>query len=48
MDQSAIYFRCVPTFETDDPALTWLMRSIFVCTGERYPNGVVIRFFRLH
>jgi hypothetical protein len=47
VDQSAIYFRCVPTFETGDPALAWLMRSIFVCTGERYPNGVVIRFFRL-
>jgi len=47
VDQSLIYFRCVPTFETGDPALAWLMRSIFVCTGERYPNGVVIRFFRL-
>jgi len=47
VDQAAIYFRCVPTFETGDPALAWLMRSIFVCTGERYPNGVVIRFFRV-
>jgi hypothetical protein len=47
VDQSLIYFRCVPSFETGDPQLAWLMRSIFVCTGERYPNGVVIRFFRL-
>jgi Protein of unknown function (DUF3237) len=47
VDQSLIYFRCVPTFETGDPALEWLMRSIFICTGERYPNGVIIRFFRL-
>jgi hypothetical protein len=47
VDQSLIYFRCVPTFETGDPALAWLMRSIFVCTGERYPNGVLIRFFRV-
>ena len=47
VDQSAIYFRCVPTFETGDAALAWLMRSIFVCTGERYPDAVVIRFFRV-
>lgn len=47
VDQSEIYFRAVPKFETGDPELEWLMRSIFVCTGERYPNGVIIRFFRL-
>jgi hypothetical protein len=47
VDQSEIYFRAVPKFETGDPELEWLMRSIFVCTGERYPNGVIIRFWRL-
>jgi hypothetical protein len=47
VDQSLIYFRCVPSFETGDPALEWLMRSLFLCTGERYPNGVIIRFFRV-
>ena len=47
VDQSEIYFRAVPKFETGDPELDWLMRSIFVCTGERYPNGVIIRFYRL-
>lgn len=47
VDQSEIYFRAVPKFETGDPELEWLMRSIFVCTGERYPNGVIIRFFRV-
>ena len=47
VDQSAIYFRAVPKFETGDPELEWLMRSIFICTGERYPNGVIIRFFRV-
>ena len=47
VDQSEIYFRAIPTFETGDPDLEWLMRSIFVCTGERYPNGVIIRFFRV-
>lgn len=47
VDQSQIYFRAVPKFETAAPELEWLMRSIFVATGERYPNGVVIRFWRL-
>jgi hypothetical protein len=47
VDQSEIYFRAIPKFETGDPEFEWLMRSIFVCTGERYPNGVIIRFFRL-
>ncbi len=48
VDQSQIYFRAIPKFETSAPELEWLMRSIFVATGERYPNGVVIRFWRLH
>lgn len=47
VDQSEIYFRAIPKFETGDPDLEWLMRSIFVSTGERYPNGVVIRFWRV-
>ena len=47
VDQGDIYFRAVPKFETGDPELEWLMRSIFICTGERYPNGVIIRFFRV-
>ena len=47
VDQSQIYFRAIPKFETGDPDLEWLMRSIFVSTGERYPNGVVIRFWRV-
>lgn len=47
VDQSHIYFRAVPKFETAAPGLEWLMRSIFICSGERYPNGVVIRFWRV-
>ncbi len=48
VDQSQIYFRAIPKFETSAPELEWLMKSIFVATGERYPNGVVIRFWRVH
>jgi hypothetical protein len=47
VDQSQIYFRAVPRFETASPDLEWLMRSIFVCTGERRPNDVAIRFYRV-
>jgi len=47
VDPSLIYFRAVPKFETADPDLAWLTRSIFVATGERYPKGVVIRFWRV-
>ena len=47
VDQSEIYFRAIPKFETAAPQLEWLMRSIFVSTGERYPNGVIIRYFRV-
>jgi len=47
VDPSLIYFRAVPKFETAAPDLQWLTRSIFVATGERYPKGVVIRFWRV-
>ncbi len=47
VDQNDIYFRAIPKFETSAPELEWLMRSIFVATGERYPKGVIIRFWRL-
>jgi hypothetical protein len=47
VDQSEIYFRAIPKFETAAPELEWLMRSIFVSTGERYPNGVIIRYWRV-
>jgi hypothetical protein len=47
VDPSEVYFRAVPKFETAAPDLEWLMRSIFIATGERYPNGVLIRFWRV-
>ncbi len=47
VDQSLIYFRAIPTFETEAPGLDWLMRHVFVSAGERYPNGVVIRFWKV-
>jgi hypothetical protein len=47
VDPALIYFRAIPKFETAAPELEWLMRSIFVATGERYPRGVLIRFWRV-
>jgi len=47
VDPSLVYFRSVPKFETSVPDLAWLMRSIFVGTGERYPTEVLIRFWKL-
>ena len=47
VDPSLVYFRTVPQFETAAPGLEWLMESLFIATGERYPNGVVIRFWRV-
>jgi len=47
VDPSLVYFRTVPKFETSAPELAWLMQSIFVGTGERYPADVVLRFWKL-
>jgi hypothetical protein len=47
VDQSQIYFRTVPRFEVEAPELRWLMQGLFIGSGERYPNGVVIRFWQV-
>ncbi|MEP6963194.1 MAG: DUF3237 domain-containing protein [Acidobacteriota bacterium] len=48
VDQSQIYFRTAPKFDTASPRLQWMTRALFLCTGERYPEGVKIRFYRVH
>jgi hypothetical protein len=47
VDPKLIYFRTVPKFETSAPELQWLTRSVFVGVGERSPNEVIVRFYRL-
>jgi hypothetical protein len=47
VDPKLVYFRTVPKFETAAPALQWLARSVFVGVGERSPNEVIVRFYRL-
>jgi hypothetical protein len=47
VDPALIYFRCCPSFETGSPTLQWITERMFVGTGARYPDSVVMRFFEL-
>ena len=47
VDPKLVYFRTAPKFETASPDLQWLTRAVFVGMGERYPNDVRIRFYKL-
>ena len=47
VDPSAVYFRCVPSFEASAPALAWIMERVFLGTGVRRPNDVMMRFFEV-
>lgn len=47
VDVASYYFRATPRFETSAPELQWLARSIFICTGERRANQVVLQFWRV-
>jgi uncharacterized protein DUF3237 len=44
---AAIYFRCSPSFETVSPSQGCVNERMFVGTGARYPDKVVMRFFEL-
>lgn len=47
VDPDLVYFRTMAKFETAAPELQWLVRSVIIGVGERYPEEVVIRFFRV-
>ncbi|MDB5966760.1 MAG: hypothetical protein JWQ72_3260 [Polaromonas sp.] len=47
VDPALIYFRCSPRFETASPALGWISEKMFVGTGARFPDEVVMRFFEV-
>lgn len=42
-----VYFRCVPRFEVAAPALAWMTTRVFLGTGLRRPDDVVLRFFEV-
>ena len=45
VDANEVYFRTTPTFETADRNYHWLMDHIFLGSGERKANQVVINFW---
>jgi len=47
VDASEYYFRSIPLFETGNPELAWLMRSIFIATGIRKAKQVFIDVWRV-
>lgn len=47
VDPTLVYFRTIPTFETSAPELQWLVRSVFIGEGQRYPEDVRVRFWRV-
>ncbi|MBU3712577.1 MAG: DUF3237 domain-containing protein [Limnohabitans sp.] len=47
VDPSTVYFRCSPSFETASPALSWITERLFIGTGARHPDQVVMRFFEV-
>lgn len=47
VDPAQVYFRCSPSFETASKALAWINERIFVGTGARHPDRVVLRCYVL-
>jgi hypothetical protein len=47
VDPSQIYFKCSPSFETGSAALAWITERMFIGSGARHPDKVVMRFHEL-
>jgi len=47
VDPALVYFRCVPSFEVASPALRWMTERLFIGTGARHPDQVLMRFFEV-
>jgi hypothetical protein len=47
VDPSAYYFRTVPEFIAPDGPYDWMNRSIFICSGARYPLGIKLWVWRV-
>jgi len=47
VDPAAYYFRTVPEFIAPIGPYDWLNRSIFVCTGARYPASIRLWVWRV-
>ena len=40
VDPTSIYFRAAPAFIAPDGPYDWLNRALFLCTGERWADGI--------
>jgi hypothetical protein len=47
VDPDEYYFRNVPEFIAPNGAYEWLNRSLFVCSGARYPLGIRLWVWRV-
>ena len=47
VDASQYYFRGVPAFEAPPGKYAWINDSIFICTGERLRDAVVLRVWKV-
>ena len=47
VDPASIYFRAAPSFTVATGPHDWLNRSLFVCTGERWPDGIRLWIWRV-
>ena len=47
VDPAEYYFRTVPRFTAPAGPYDWLNRSIFLCSGGRYPDAIRLRVYRV-
>jgi hypothetical protein len=47
VDPIRYYFRGATFFETGAAGYAWITKSIVVCTGEREPAGVKLKFYQM-
>jgi Protein of unknown function (DUF3237) len=47
VDPSVIYFRAAPAFETAAPDFKWMTKSLFLCSGTRLPDQVLLSVYEV-
>jgi hypothetical protein len=48
VDPSEYYMRTSPRLEASAPELDWLRRNVFVCSGARLKDKVIIAFYQVN
>lgn len=48
VNPDSVYFRCTPSFETASKTLSWISERLFVGTGARHPDRVLMKFFEVN